>query len=219
MNNEWVRFEHNNSEHDEKLNKFFTLPNLPHFAQTREDIKVDLFKDHPASEFYMLIESSTGDMIGCGGFYVTVDDKGITYCKSPYRLYISERGHGAYAGQRDRWENLSRNWLKNWGHLNIPFLTTVNIGNEGIMLYAMKAMNRYCDKLDPNDPYVAHQKSIYLHPKLVYEMYTWQYAWYNTNYVGFEREERDLPEDFIKTVEENWAQGYWLGSCGRNKLE
>ena len=212
----WTRFVHGNPDHEAKLTKFFTLDGLPHFARSREDIKVDSFLDHPASELYMLLNDD-GDMVGSCGFYVTVDDNGITYCKSPYRLYIADAGMGAYVN--NDWEEVTKDWYKRWSHLNIPFLTNVNVGNEKIIFYLIKSMSRYCKKLDPNDPFVQLQKTFHLHPKLVKEMHTWQYCGYTTNYEGFQREEKDLPPEFVQKIEELWAQGFWMGSRGRNKLE
>ena len=210
----WTKFNHKNSKHQSKLDKFFETPDLPKFVSSRADIKIDQFLDHPASEYYMLIDNATGDMIGGCGFFVQVDENGITYCKSPYRLFITGRGNGAYTHNRSSWENVTKDWLTRWP--DIPFLATVNVGNEAMIFYEIKSMQRYCDRLPPDDPFLINQKSFYLHPKLVWEMYTWQYAFYTTNYQGFERKEKDMDPEVKAEIEKYWANGYWLGRQGRD---
>lgn len=203
----WTKFEHDNLIHEQMLDDFLKTPGMPAHMSTREGIKIAKFREHPASEFYMLVVDDK--MVGCCGFYVLHDDNGILYCKSPYRLYILPEGNGAYTANRTSWENITKDWLSR--NPNIPFLATVNVGNEKILYYEIIGMQRYTDRLPEDDTFRQNQKSFYLHPKLVKEMYTWQYAWYTTNYVGFQREEMDMDPEVKKTIEDYWAKGYWLG--------
>lgn len=213
----WTKYIHDDIEHEKKLDGFLATPDLPKYVSTREDLKLHLFREHPASEFYMLVDDETGNMVGCCGFYVLEDENGITYCKSPYRLYILPEGNGGYAVNRNSWENVTKSWLEKWH--DIPFLATINEGNEKILFWENISMKRYCDRLPPDDPFIINQKSFYLHPKLVYEMYTWQYAYYTPNYVGFKRQEKEMDPAVKEQIEKDWAKGYWLGQGGRNKLE
>lgn len=213
----WTKFDHNNSKHQSKLDKFFEIPDLPKFVSSRADIKIDQLNKHPASEFYMLLDDATGDMIGCCGFYVLKDENGITYCKSPYRLFITDRGAGAYSQNRTSWEKITEDWHSRWP--NIPFLATVNEGNEVMIPFEHKTIPRYCARLDPADPFIKLQKSFYMHPALVWEMYTWQYVYYTPNYQGFKRKEKPIDPLVKKMIEDTWARGHWFGASGRTKLE
>lgn len=203
----WTKFEHNNIEHERMLDEFLKTPGMPAHMSSREGIKIAKFQEHPASEFYMLVVNNK--MVGCCGFYVLYDENGILYCKTPYRLYILPEGNGAYAVSRTSWENISRDWINRWK--DIPLLATVNVGNERMLYYEIVSMQRYTERLSPDDPYRLNQKSYYFHPKLVKEMYTWQYAWYTTSYTGFKREEMDMDPEVKRTIESYWAKGYWLG--------
>jgi hypothetical protein len=213
----WKLFNHDDIEHQDMLDKFLLTPNLPKFVSSREDIKIDELRKHPASEYYMLVDDTTGDMIGGCGFYVLKDENGILYCKSPYRLFITEHGNGAYSHNRKSWENITDAWHAKWSH--IPFLATVNEGNEVMIPFEHKTIPRHCSRLDPNSRYVKLQKSFHMHPTLVWEMYTWQYVYYTPNYVGFKRREKPIDPDVKKMIEETWANGHWFGSNGRTSLE
>lgn len=212
--NKWILYQ-DNEFCNTKIDNFFKLPNLPDFVSSRKSLKIDQILADTDSRFWMLTDKENR-MIGCCGILVTKDQNGIRYAKYPYRQFIfNNRSLASHIFNIQFELDLMQNWREN--HLTIPTVTTINKGNERILFYAMKRIQRFAYNYKPF--YLKFNKNLHLQPNYVLEMNTWQLALTSKEYKNFERPTSNLDTEFKHKIESLWNQGYWYGQNGRTLLK